>query len=237
MGAKSAAVQTDHATENDVQTTNDSIVNQEHISKPPAATQTDSSEDEPISIPSKSKERGSAFKDACSGAESESDDEPISIYTKNKQKKAKTKKISSKKNSACPKRTKKEYDMPGQKKDTPGELDGGRIFYESLRQQNPKSKMAEEYLLKHGLLTYDEAVAIMQSQMKSKGKPSATKNGIFRKNTVKKEKRKEAAVRKEAKDKKSHPKIVEMVSGESSSDDEIIMTKKMRFDNFLDMIS
>jgi len=57
-------------------------------------------------------------------------------------------KISNKKNVPTSKRSKKTYDKPGQKKDTPGELDGGRIFYESLRKQNPKSKIAEDYLLK-----------------------------------------------------------------------------------------
>jgi len=78
------------------------------------------------------------------------------------------------------KRPKKTYDMPGQKKDTPGELDGGRIFYESLRKQNPKSKIAEDYLLKHGLLTYDEASAIVALQQKIKTNPTG-KIGILRK--------------------------------------------------------
>jgi len=88
---------------------------------------------------------------------------------------SKTKKVSTSKGS------KKVYDMPGQKKDTPGELDGGRIFYESLRKQKPKSKMAEDYLLKHGLLTYDEATAIVAVQQKSKTKSTASKSGVLRK--------------------------------------------------------
>jgi len=89
-------------------------------------------------------------------------------------------KISKKKKVSSSKRSKKTYDKPGQKKDTPGELDGGRIFYESLRKQNPKSKIAEDYLLKHGLLTYDEATAIVALQQKTKTNPTS-KTGVVRK--------------------------------------------------------
>jgi len=95
-------------------------------------------------------------------------------------KRVKSKKISKKEKVPASKRSKKTYDMPGQKKDTPGELDGGRIFYESLRKQNPKSKIAEDYLLKHGLLTYDEASAIVALQQKIKTNPTG-KIGILRK--------------------------------------------------------
>jgi len=94
--------------------------------------------------------------------------------------------------------------MPGQKKDTPGELDGGRIFYESLRKQNPKSKMAEEYLLKHGLLPYDEAAGIMAVQQKNKQKSSA--KGGKKKNNVKKIKSKQERS-KTVKSKKSKKKV------------------------------
>jgi len=87
---------------------------------------------------------------AESQVDSSSDDEPLpnpkhtepSPKTANRQKN--TKKVSKRKQTASSKSSKKGYTMPGQKKDTPGELDGGRIFYESLRKQNPKSKMAEE---------------------------------------------------------------------------------------------
>jgi len=82
--------------------------------------------------------------------DSSSEDEPLpnpkhkepSSKTVNRQKN--TKKISKMNKTASSRSSKKGYVMPGQKKDTPGELDGGRIFYESLRKQNPKSKMAEE---------------------------------------------------------------------------------------------
>ena len=74
---------------------------------------------------------------------------------------------------------KKEYKMPGQKRDTPDEVrpcapaalaarspcsraaaaqtNPSRKFYSSLREQLPGSRMAEEWLLNHGLLSQEEA--------------------------------------------------------------------------------
>ena len=41
--------------------------------------------------------------------------------------------------------------MPGQKHATPEDGDSLRIFYETLRQQRPESKLAEKWILEHGL--------------------------------------------------------------------------------------
>ena len=43
--------------------------------------------------------------------------------------------------------------LPGQKYTTPEEGDGTRLFYESLYQENPNSKMAERWLMEYGCLT------------------------------------------------------------------------------------
>ncbi len=50
-----------------------------------------------------------------------------------------------------------DFDLPGQTKATPEENDPLRIFYESLYNQKPSSKMAEQYCLEHGLLSLEKA--------------------------------------------------------------------------------
>jgi len=190
--------------------------------------QSDSDSDEPISILSKnrkdevasSKSQVNSSNDDNSGSssrknkniDSSSDDEPISKPIKSKQKKAtatKTKGSTKKKKSTKPKKV---YDKPGQKKDTPGELNGARIFYETLREQIPESKMAEEWLLKMGLLPYEEAKAIVEAQLKSKGKSSTTRNTTYKRKALKAPKKKS--------------KFVDILSGESSSDETLVMNKK-----------
>jgi len=84
--------------------------------------------------------------------------------SKSKKKKTTKKKTKTKKaKNATPKRVRKTYEMPGQKKDIPHMLDGLRIFYESLRKQKPHSLMAETWLLAYGLLPKDEAKKIVRS--------------------------------------------------------------------------
>jgi len=52
--------------------------------------------------------------------------------------------------------------MPGQRYPTPEEGDSLRIFYESLYRQRPESRLAEKWLLEHGLYeSYDKAKAIL----------------------------------------------------------------------------
>jgi len=191
--------------------------------------QSDSDSDEPISISRKSKEsvastaspaintgddKSTFSKIDSKNVGSDSDDEPISKPKKSKKKKEKkaTKKRASNKKTTKPK---KKYDMPGQKKDTPNELNGARIFYETLREQIPESKMAEDWLLKYGLLPLEEAKAIVEAQQKSKGKSSTYVRPRTKAMTVKKKKR----------------KIVDILSGESSSDEPLTMKKKEKTSN------
>jgi len=175
--------------------------------------------DEDAALNSDLTEGSSSKPSKSTPSDSESDDEPISISSKkkvgiapsgNSKSQVNSKKRSPKKKKGSSKRPKKVYDMPGQKKDKPGELNGARIFYESLREQIPESKMAEEYLLKYGLLSFEEASAIVE------GKPLPPRSAIKRNNTEKSAKRKRS------------PKIKEILSGESSSDDDIILTKKVK---------
>jgi len=85
--------------------------------------------------------------------------------TKKKKKPAAKKKANAK--PAAP----KEYDLYGQKRDTPDEADPLRKFYTSLRTQNPKSVMAEVWLMEHGLLESAEAQRDAYKRfLKSKGK-------------------------------------------------------------------
>jgi hypothetical protein len=88
---------------------------------------------------------------------------------------AKKKKKTKKKKTAAKKKTestpKKEYDLIGQKRDSPDETDPLRKFYESLRKQNPSSVMAEVWLMEHGLLESPEAQRDAYKRfLKSKGK-------------------------------------------------------------------
>ncbi|KAK9839457.1 hypothetical protein WJX81_003542 [Elliptochloris bilobata] len=73
------------------------------------------------------------------------------------------------------KRERKVYDMPGQTKPTPDELDPLRKFYTSTLEQLPGSEMAKRWLLQHGLLLREEAEELVGSQksLKSPGKSPA----------------------------------------------------------------
>ena len=97
--------------------------------------------------------------------------------TATKKKKATTK---TKKKTAAKKKTKNasedkealtKYDLHGQKRDTPDEADPLRKFYASLRVQNPKSVMAETWLMEHGLLeSAEEQKNAYARFLKSKGR-------------------------------------------------------------------
>lgn len=68
---------------------------------------------------------------------------------------------------------KKEYALPGQRRDTPPETDSLRKFYASLRTQRPDSVMAEEWLLVHGLLPAADAQRAVAAQAKRRGRAAA----------------------------------------------------------------
>ncbi|KAL6755408.1 hypothetical protein V8C86DRAFT_223593 [Haematococcus lacustris] len=59
-------------------------------------------------------------------------------------------------------KVKKEFDMPGQTRDTPPETDSLRKFYTSLLEQKSDSAMAKKWCLQHGLLELDEAEALLK---------------------------------------------------------------------------
>jgi len=218
-----------------------SFSNNNNLSKCVKITrQLDSSEDEPISIMPKKKERKPVRKKRTRKKVEGEDEDP----TPPSKKKAKTSskktssKKTSKKKSAKPRKT---YEMPGQKKDTPHELDGGRIFYESLRKQIPASKIAEEYLLRHGLLPRKEAQKIVDKMEKTKQeKKSYTRKSISPRKTTSRKSRsvrkrknskaskngklskkgKETKARNRVKRKKKFEKLLE------SSEDEPLVFKK-----------
>merc|ERR1712087_1075313 len=120
------------------------------------------------------------------------------------------------------KKGKKVYDMPGQKKDPPSELSGGRIFYETLRTQMPESKMAEEYLLKFGLLPMEEATRLVEQQEKVKQKKvnsvKLKKGTSSRKRAARRQKKKGNKYRKKAKVSKKSKKELFLEDSSESSD-------------------
>jgi len=63
--------------------------------------------------------------------------------------------MDTKKRIRKPKKDTSKYAL-GQTEDTPDELDPIRMFYESAYKENPNSKMAEEWMLKHGLIAEDK---------------------------------------------------------------------------------
>ena len=92
--------------------------------------------------------------------------------TKTKAKaKAKAKGAAAKKKASEDKEALTKYDLHGQKRDTPDEADPLRKFYASLRVQNPKSVMAETWLMEHGLLeSAEEQKNAYARFLKSKGR-------------------------------------------------------------------
>lgn len=155
---------------------------------------------------------------------------PKKVKTEKKKAKSKGKDASAKKEKKPAKKPK--YEMPGQKKDTPGELDGARIFYESLLKQKPSSKMALDYLLRHGLLPKERAQELVDEANKKKATakgPSRTKGGpkMLNDTTTKGGsaiKKKKSKSKKKKKVKKKKKKIV-IDSGESSSDEPLQLRK------------
>ena len=118
------------------------------------------------------KAAGTKKKPAVKKAKKPAVKETTATKTKKKPAAKKKKKPAAKKRAnAKPAAPKKEYDLYGQKRDTPDEADPLRKFYTSLRTQNPKSVMAEVWLMEHGLLESAEAQRDAYKRfLKSKGK-------------------------------------------------------------------
>lgn len=190
-----------------------------------------SSEDEPITVRPKKKKYQKKKKRP---RKQEEDDDDEAIVSKKKKAKTTKKKVVRK--------PKKVFELPGQRKDIPHELDGGRIFYESLRKQIPTSKMAEEYLLKHGLLPLEEAQKIVDKMEEAKQNKSGSakkKSGSTRsspkkarKTNTNTSKRKSKSSKKGSKGmkgsklkkkRKRRKKKIEIMSGESSDDEALVL--------------
>ena len=60
-----------------------------------------------------------------------------------------------------PKVIKTAFKKPGQKKNSPPKNDALRTFYSSLLKNNPKSKMAEKWMIEHGCLSTKKAETIV----------------------------------------------------------------------------
>lgn len=75
---------------------------------------------------------------------------------------------------------KKEYDKPGQTRETPPEIDPLHKFYTTLKQQRPDSEMAKKWCLIHGLLDLEEAEQLVAELKMRKGQtrsPAKVANG------------------------------------------------------------
>lgn len=81
-------------------------------------------------------------------------------------------KIESSDKSASIVKVKKEYDLPGQTRETPDENDPLRKFYTTLLDQRPDSQMAKKWCVQHGLLPREQA----EKWMKENKKALATKS-------------------------------------------------------------
>ena len=140
-----------------------------------------------VSMPPKKTEKES--KSPKSSDKKSSKSSSKSSKTKDSKKKSSTKKSSSKDKKKSKTSTKtekapaKKFDLPGQKKETPEELDAIRMFYESAYQENPNSEMAARWCLLHGLLP--SAVA---TTLHTKGFDALRKKNISATKAVKKEK-------------------------------------------------
>ncbi|CAL5223558.1 g6091 [Coccomyxa viridis] len=125
-----------------------------------------------------------------------------------------------------PKKERKVYELPGQTRDTPQEVDPLRKFYTSLREQRPESAIAAKWLLQVGLLPPEvakvEAVKLRNARSPMKAaKPGTSTSGAKRKaaaggNTGSAKKAKPA----ENGAKKKQPRKRKAQTGESESEDD-----------------
>ncbi|CAH9095089.1 unnamed protein product [Cuscuta europaea] len=76
------------------------------------------------------------------------------------------------------KKEKKVYDLPGQKRDPPGEGDPLRIFYESLYKQLPESDMATIWMMESGLLPKEKAAQVFEKRQKKSIKFSSPMKAV-----------------------------------------------------------
>lgn len=102
-------------------------------------------------------------------------------------------------------REKKEYDLPGQTRETPPETDALRKYYTSLLQQRPDSQLARKWCVQHGLLPREEALQWLAEAGKKLKSPVKAENG--RQAGVKRAADSARAARPPAKKVKPEPKV------------------------------
>ncbi|KAL0047295.1 hypothetical protein WJX82_000105 [Trebouxia sp. C0006] len=170
--------------------------------KPPVIDESDSEDDQPLAArtkpanPAARPGSGGTVRKAVSAAAVKKDppksrpaavkDEPLSPGVKSEpdtspQKGTKVKPTRAKKPDG-EKRVivKKEYDKPGQTRETPPEIDPLHKFYTTLKQQRPDSDMAKKWCLIHGLLDLEEAEQLVAELKLRKGQtrsPAKAVNG------------------------------------------------------------
>lgn len=137
-------------------------------------------------------------------------------------KKKTTQKATTKKETTV-KRQRKVYDKPGQKKDTPEELDVLRMFYESWHTEMPDHPMPEEWCMIHGIFDMKKQVQVAKKYVKTSAKtatkrkkPATKKKTTKKKTTKKKTTKKKTNTKKKPAKKKRKVKVEE---SDSSSED------------------
>merc|ERR1712130_279612 len=83
---------------------------------------------------------------------------------------------------ATTKKPRKQFEKAGQKKDTPGDMEGAFIFYDSLYRENPNSEMAEIWLMEHGCFDEDKQLVLAEKY----GKINSPKKSPSKRNPRKK---------------------------------------------------
>jgi hypothetical protein len=125
----------------------------------------------------------------------------------------------------------KEYDVPGQTKDTPPEGDPLRKFYGSLLVQRPDSEMARSWCGQRGLLPAGEAEKWVREQARAKGKAAPGSAAAPRKRPSAAADAKPAKKAKAAAPKKKAAAATSASSEESageSSDEEVVPAARKR---------
>ena len=118
---------------------------------------------------------------------------------------------------------------PGQTKElnsNAADTEALTTFYETLYRQTPDSKMAAEFLLKHGLLEYDEADELNKKMGKVAAKSAASSGGSKPKAKPKATDDDFEAKPKKAPAKKAPAKKASIPKDDDSSDEEFEAKKK-----------
>ena len=133
------------------------------------------------------------------------------------------------------------YELPGQKKDTPDELDCLRMFYESMYNENPQSELAEKWCLIHGIIPRNKLDAVIKKHgipgkvggaSTPKTAPAPLKKGQASP-AVKNEKAPEVKKKEQEKNADSDDDVPlankkKIIKDDSDSDDDVPLAKKVK---------